>query len=723
MRFLLLLGVLIWAGKGIAASVVIAPPASWVDDNLQATINVTPAADVAYGYDFLLIDNQVNVQADESYSRTVYRITAEGALQSGARFTWSFDPSYETLTLHNLRVIRDGVSQERLREGLVQIIQQESDLDRHMLNGRLTALVLLEDIRVGDVIEYASSRRGTNPVFGGKYINTYTTTWSVPVRHQRLRIIAPAGRPLIYKEHGQSGLNAGTIRSGDTVIHTWEGRDFPVVSNEDQTPSWFTPYSYLQVTEFTSWADVVAWAVPLYALPEPLPPAIAEKAARLTAGLAGDEEKAVALLKFVQQEIRYLGLELGPGTHRPNPPEQVLARRFGDCKDKVLLFCALMHATGLKAEPALVNTSYRDRISAWVATPYAFDHVIARVTLGDTHWWVDPTLNYQEGGVRYRGLPNYGLALPVGEGSDGLAAVVRPETALRRIEVDEQFDVTGFDEPARFKVVSRYKGLGAESLRSYFATTAIDEVTKAYVNYYAASYPGITSTRPVKWRDDPVANVLTVEEHYSVPDLWEKESDTGVRKAEFYPLPISDYAVQPKTRVRTMPLNISHPVTVELETRVNLHTDWDVEPLQNDVVDHAFRLNDSIVGKGRLVTMRYRWESLNDHVKPDQMADHVAAMTRARNRLGYHLTHTPPVATEEGAAVPEHFRFNWMPVVFILLAGGAVIYAGRRVYAWPAMLPPPLPGPGENNLVGLGGWLVLVGFGVVVRPLFWRCSS
>ncbi|CAM2832044.1 DUF3857 domain-containing protein [Rariglobus hedericola] len=706
------------------ASFTIAPPSSWVDPITLPDTTTLKAADPAYGYDYLLINHQVNVAESETFDQNAYRLTSASALGSGARITWSFDPTYETLTLHHLRVIRDGVVQERLREGVVQIIQQERDLDRHMLNGRLTAFVLLEDVRVGDVIDYASSRRGANPVFGGKYMEDLSTGWSVPVRHQRIRIIVPSDRPLTHKQLGDSVLIPSSIRSGNDTILTWEGRDLPVIQGEGELPSWYTPYPSLQLTEFKSWAEVASWAVPLYALPDVVPESVATKAAELTEGLSTAEDKTIALLNFVQQEIRYLGLELGPGTHRPTAPADVLARRFGDCKDKTLLFCTLMRASGLKAWPALVNTDYRDHIKDWVPSPYAFDHVIACVSRGQALWWVDPTLTNQKGGALYRGLPDYRLSLPVDRNTDALAPITRPELAQRRMEIDERFDVTAFDAPARFKVVSRYTGLSADSIRAYFARTSLDEITKEYVNYYATAYPGLTSTKPVSISDRAETNTVTIEENYSVPDLWKSEdSEPNILKANFYPQIISDYATQPSTRVRTMPLGISYPVNVLLTTRIHLHKDWEVPLTESTVTDHAFRLTDKMVGTGRLVTINYRWESLADNVPADKIASHVSAISRVRGTLGYNLTHNKAIAaananTAGTSDVVPRFRFNWMPIVLILVTSVVMFYVGRHFYALPALMPPPVPAPDETNLVGLGGWLIVVALGVIGRPIF-----
>ena len=66
--------------------------------------------------------------------------------------------------------------------------------------------------------------------------------------------------------------------------------------------------------------------------------------------------RAAAVLQLVQREIRYLGIEVGAGSHAPCAPALVCQRRFGDGKDKALLMVALLEALGVEAAPALVDT-------------------------------------------------------------------------------------------------------------------------------------------------------------------------------------------------------------------------------------------------------------------------------------------------------------------------------------------------------------------------------
>jgi len=132
----------------------------------------------------------------------------------------------------------------------------------------------------------------------------------------------------------------------------------------------------------------------------------------------------------------------------------------------------------------------------------------------------------------------------------------------------------------------------------------------------------------------------------------------------------------------------------------------------------AFRAQDRISQDGRrIVSMVYTWETRSDHVPVEKMAAHLSAIERVRNTLGYNLTYDKSVATKASPAAPVRPRFNWLPIVVMLLTCAAVGYVARRLLTLPPSTRTPAPGPGESHLVGIGGWLILVGFGVTLRPV------
>jgi transglutaminase-like putative cysteine protease len=112
--------------------------------------------------------------------------------------------------------------------------------------------------------------------------------------------------------------------------------------------------------------------------------------------LPSPEDRVLAALRFVQDEVRYLGIESGISGFMPAAPNTVFARRFGDCKDKTLLLDTLLTALGVEAHPTLVNTKLRRTIQQLRPAP-VFDHAISQVVAGGRTYWLDATANYERG--------------------------------------------------------------------------------------------------------------------------------------------------------------------------------------------------------------------------------------------------------------------------------------------------------------------------------------
>src|SRR5207244_5687546 len=85
------------------------------------------------------------------------------------------------------------------------------------------------------------------------------------------------------------------------------------------------------------------------------------KALQLTANAASDIEKIRAIAAFVQQ-TKYVAVSLNltrGGGYTPRKSDEVLAKNYGDCKDKATLMRSLLKAVGIEAY--LVTTAADDR--------------------------------------------------------------------------------------------------------------------------------------------------------------------------------------------------------------------------------------------------------------------------------------------------------------------------------------------------------------------------
>lgn len=147
-----------WTGVATAGDTVRKAPApTWVTTLPIPADNPARARQHADGLAYRLVDRQVRVEpgGDTTYRRIVYEVIDRSGLEEGARLTADFDPSRETLVLHHARVWRNGAAVDLLARARLQVFANEDGIDQGVVTGRKTLRLEFEDVRVGDVIDYA----------------------------------------------------------------------------------------------------------------------------------------------------------------------------------------------------------------------------------------------------------------------------------------------------------------------------------------------------------------------------------------------------------------------------------------------------------------------------------------------------------------------------------------------------------------------------------------
>jgi len=107
--------------------------------------------------------------------------------------------------------------------------------------------------------------------------------------------------------------------------------------------------------------------------------------------VTGRVDRIAAVYRFVERNIKYLGIEFGIGAYRPRPAESTLAQGQGDCKDMTALMVALLKALDIKAYPALVRPSDQGIFVTDHPSPGQFSHVLLFVPHSRGDFWLDPT--------------------------------------------------------------------------------------------------------------------------------------------------------------------------------------------------------------------------------------------------------------------------------------------------------------------------------------------
>lgn len=614
------------------------PPGKWVRPQLFSGDSSANPSDSTADDHLLLREHQINAVENEEFFHSDRRILTMDGVQNDSTLRIDFDPNYESLTWHWARIWRDGRHLDRLDTNSIQVVRREQDLDEAMLNGEKTAILVLDDVRVGDVIDYAYSVKGENPISSGHFTAVAPVQGMEPADRLLTRILWPRGKGLYAIGHGCS-LQPVTLTDKSTIEFTWDSRDMPALPVEDSLPAWFDPEHWVQVSDFRTWAEVNQWALKLFQSAD-ASPFSAELSAKIAEWrhIPNKEEQILTVLQFVQDQVRYFGIEIGASSEKPTDPSTVFSRRFGDCKDKSLLFVTILRALGIQAFPVLVNSTLGRSIENWQPSASAFDHCIAEVQLYGQNYFLDPTMTYQQGYLSARYLPDYGYGLVISPWTTGLT-VIPQSTGLPKTTTTEYFRLGMVNQPATLKVVTVAEGRDADILRATFATTKMDDIEKAYTHFYSEAYPGTKMSSPIAVEDDGSQNRFQTTEFYTIDTMWTRP-EKGVHKveSEFYPSAMAGLLKKPVDTDRRLPLGIRFPEHQILRTEVTLPISWTSEREEKTVTDPAFTFRKLYASGGNKVVMEYEYQTSADSVAPDACADYLQRLDECSKLLGDTLT-------------------------------------------------------------------------------------
>jgi lipoprotein NlpI len=456
------------------------------------------------------------------YVRRALMINDAASLSSAGQISIPFVPQYHKLKLHAVRVLRNGESLDRTTSSTVRFLQRETGLEQGVYSGEVTASVLVNDLRVGDTLEFAYSIHGDNPVFGGKFAETASWDQLFPTALRRIVLNHPVGRQISWRAIGdwqsKPVVPRETIRDGIRQL-VLEERAIGKVEVEQHTPPDYPAYRRVQFSEYTGWDDVVAWASRLFQRQGDLSQDIRDLVERLRERPT-DEDRVVGALEFVQSEIRYFSVSLGESSHRPTQPDVVVKQRYGDCKDKSLLLMTLLEALGIPSRPVLLTAGVRRGLDQALPSPQLFNHAIVQVTVNGKVFYLDPTLLGQHGRLERMGQNHEGAQVLVVTPQNRQLSTIASTNAreLVRSEMAESVTVPKLNGDAQLQIRQVWRGAMAEGLRILQERLPPDQLMRS-LSDLEARYPGARLVGEASVQDDRINNVFSMTAHYAVTKL------------------------------------------------------------------------------------------------------------------------------------------------------------------------------------------------------------
>ena len=348
-----------------------------------------------------------------------------------------------------------------------------SEVFNRYSGGRVTASILIDDLRAGDTLDVSYSIHRQNPVFAGKFAGSAGWDQPFPTLLRRVILNHPVERQVVWRMIGdrpaEPVVPSDTVRDGMRRIE-FEQRALPEAVRESQMLPEFFALRFLQFSEFASWADVANWANALF-------PTISigsdlHEVAQRIRKIESDPARVTAALEFVQTDIRYFSVSMGESSHRPAPPDEVQRRRYGDCKDKSYLLVALLRELGIQSRPVLLQIGRRSGLEKTLPSAQFFDHAIVQVTVDGKNFYLDPTRLGQHGRLDRMGQVHEGAqVLIVAPDTSELSTISTANIAdLVHQETVERATLSSFSDAGQLE--SRVVWNGVKADRPGFGSSA-----------------------------------------------------------------------------------------------------------------------------------------------------------------------------------------------------------------------------------------------------------
>ncbi|MFM2066219.1 MAG: hypothetical protein RLZZ584_1128 [Pseudomonadota bacterium] len=623
-------------GASTPFSYAVAPRPAWV----VPAVEPAPRALEAHPMHYRVIDEQILVDGAGSadYNHVVRVVDSAAGLSAAAHIELEFDPSYQRFTVHHLQLVRAGQVIDKLDHRRIQLLQREAQLERRMYDGRVTFSVVLDDVRVGDEIDFAYTVHGANPVFGGRFVAMpYLASFRGPVALHQVRLLAPRERDIRIKvgpadvtpQQRELGALRETILRREAVAR---------LNPEPNAPYNVVLPHIVQLSEFADWAEVSAWGQGLFAdaaggaAGGARVAAVAEEIRQRTTTPA---ERVLAALRFVQQDVRYFGTEIGTSSHRPAPADQVIEQRFGDCKDKVALLVALLRQFDIAATPVLVSSAWRGQVTRLLPGPLAFDHVIARVDLEGQFYFLDATRAQQTGPLAQRQAVDFHRGLALDPAGRELASLPPGYDSLRLTVHDRiRFERFGADPVLEARIT--YRGILAEALRNLLASSGAASVQDQLSTPYTRTYPQLRSLGPMEVIEAGDDDAITFVLRAALPEFFRFPEERALL-ADIVHWPVIDALAVPRQESRRDPLAIAYPGIYRHQVTLDFPDSVTSKPVHQPYAerDAHYTLDGSFEVDGRRAVYKAQVRVGADQIEPGAWRASVARLQQLQNgKLG-----------------------------------------------------------------------------------------
>ncbi|MEA3088553.1 MAG: hypothetical protein QOC89_6250 [Paraburkholderia sp.] len=369
----------------------------------------------------------------EEHDDTVLRAnTTSGVDDIAQRYVW-FNKDIEQVQLLSTETIDPNGVAHPVGPEAIRDVQEPRSAGAPSFEDGVLRTVIFPGVEPGSRVHLAFRKTRTKPLQAGTFAYLVEPTRD-PVEMQRLIFDLPADVPLYADARGYVAVPPVTANGRTRYEFDYRhGAYAPLEAGAVGYANWGDRLMVSTVPDFASFAARYRGPAADATASDP---AIVRLAQSLTAEASDPRAKAQILYDWMRLNIRYVALFLGETAAIPHKAIDILHNRYGDCKDHVALYGALLAAVGIRSEAVLLNLGpyySLPEVPGYGAS--AINHAI--VWIPELSLFADTTA----GGIGFGYLPPGVMDRPVllvdaGVLSRTPATQLRERTARLQIDID-----------------------------------------------------------------------------------------------------------------------------------------------------------------------------------------------------------------------------------------------------------------------------------------------
>ncbi|TKK71951.1 DUF3857 domain-containing protein [Ilyomonas limi] len=221
------------------------------------------------------------------------------------------------------------------------------------------------------------------------------------VQQSRYIVEAPANYVLNFKQFNYP-TKPDITKTEKNVTYTWQINNQKAIISEYFQPSWqdVTTAVYIAPKSFTvggytgdmsTWQNLGKFILSLNQGRDQLPDGVKQDIHRIADTAKTVEQKVNLLYQYLQNNTRYISIQLGIGSWQPFDANYVATKKYGDCKALSNYMHSILKEAGVPSNYVLI-TAGKGRKGLWedFPSPY-FNHAVLCVPNGKDTIWLECT--------------------------------------------------------------------------------------------------------------------------------------------------------------------------------------------------------------------------------------------------------------------------------------------------------------------------------------------